>query len=113
MTHNSTLTKNLDYECQPASSLLLGHLSPIIWQEGNSEVNQNSRNRQHNPPPAPHAQITLGLALAEKKSRFSVTTVCLVPQEKGFTCAMKGVMSAPTLAIPLHVPRPKARVAVG
>lgn len=30
-----------------------------------------------------------------------------------FTCAMNGVMRAPTLAIPLHVPSPKARVAVG
>lgn len=29
------------------------------------------------------------------------------------TCATKGVMRAPTLAIPLLVPRPKALVAVG
>lgn len=31
----------------------------------------------------------------------------------GVTCATKGVMRAPTLAIPLLVPRPKALVAVG
>lgn len=30
-----------------------------------------------------------------------------------FTCAMKGVTRAPTRAIPLHVPSPSARVAVG
>ena len=30
-----------------------------------------------------------------------------------FTCATKGVMRAPTLAIPLLVPRPNALVAVG
>lgn len=32
---------------------------------------------------------------------------------KAVTCATKGVMRAPTLAIPLLVPRPKALVAVG
>lgn len=36
-----------------------------------------------------------------------------VPNFADATCATKGVMSAPTLAIPLLVPKPKALVAVG
>lgn len=59
------------------------------------------------------SSITFKARPADKQPHFLPCNVFRQQVRAALTCATKGVMRAPTLAIPLLVPKPKALVAVG
>lgn len=102
----------------PSSSLLLGYLSPNIGSSGargkfRDEPELCSRNRQQQPSFNTSCTDCPWFGPYSRKAGSPPPSCAFSLRRRDFTCAMNGVMRAPTLAIPLHVPRPKARVAVG